>query len=51
MKRPKKPTFLQKKRLAKAGYNASDYRFVEEDKYAELYMHKDTKETIWITKD
>lgn len=51
MKRPKKPTYLQKKRLSKQGFKADEYRFIEEDKYAELYIHKDTKETIWVTKE
>lgn len=50
MKQPKKPTYEQKKKLANKGFNPSDYRFVDELDGAWRFIHKETKEIIWIEK-
>lgn len=50
MKRPKRPTYTQKKLLRKNGYDPTEFRFVEEDKYAMLFINTETKETVWIEK-
>lgn len=50
MKRAKKLTYAQKKILSKNGYDPTEYRFLEEDKYAMLFINIKTNETIWIEK-
>lgn len=50
MKRPKKLTLEQKQALSKKGYNANEYSFADEDKEAWRFVHKETNETLWISK-
>lgn len=50
MKRPKRLTLEQKQKLSKKGYNPDEYRFVEEYQGAWRFIHKETKETVWIEK-
>lgn len=50
MKRAKRLNYTQKKILSKKGYDPTDFRFVEEDKYAMLFINVKTNETIWIEK-
>lgn len=50
MKQPKKLTNAQKRLLSRKGYNATEYMYVEEDEQAILFIHKTTKERIWVEK-
>jgi hypothetical protein len=50
MKQPKKLTYEQKRKLSAKGFNPDEYRFVEEYEQALRFIHKETKETIWIEK-
>lgn len=50
MKQPKKLTNYQKRLLSKQGLDAREYMYVEEDEQAILFIHKTTKERIWVEK-
>lgn len=50
MKQSKKLTRNQKEALKRKNFNPEEYRYLEEDKVAWRFIHKETKDTIWIGK-
>lgn len=50
MKQPKKLTRDQKFLLTRAGYDAKEWMFVEEDEQAIRIINKKTKEMEWVEK-
>lgn len=50
MKRPKKLTYEQKRKLSAKGFDPDEYRFAGEDAEAWRFVHKETNETLWIEK-
>ena len=50
MKRPKKLTYEQKRKLSHKGFDPNEYRYVTEDEQALCFVHKETGENIWIEK-